>query len=372
MKRISISVRCTVLMLVFSLLFSLSASAQQGKVNVDVKNVSLKEFFNVIEQQTDYRFSYRDSELEGKPSVTVKVTNADLASLLVSELSKADLRYTLVNDKIVVTPQPKESPEVTVSGKIVDRTGEPVIGASALVKGTSRGVIADADGKFTMTVRKDDVVVFSCLGYSDQELRIGGSNRNIEIVLEDDFEMLNEAVAVGYGTTLRKNLTTSVATIKAESVSKAANSNMSQLLMGKAAGLRANISSTQPGGNVSISIRGGGTPIYIVDGVMMPSGSLEVGNGTIETPNSINRAGLAGLNPGDIESIEVLKDASAAIYGINAANGVILITTKKGTEGAPRVTLESSYSFVRNYKYLEPLTSKEYMNFANIFSKTRT
>ena len=112
MKRISISVRCTVLMLVFSLLFSLSASAQQGKVNVDVKNVSLKEFFNVIEQQTDYRFSYRDSELEGKPSVTVKVTNADLASLLVSELSKADLRYTLVNDKIVVTPQPKESPEV--------------------------------------------------------------------------------------------------------------------------------------------------------------------------------------------------------------------------------------------------------------------
>lgn len=370
MKRISISVRCTVLMLVFSLLFSLSASAQQGKVNVDVKNVSLKEFFNVIEQQTDYRFSYRDSELEGKPSVTVKVTNADLASLLVSELSKADLRYTLVNDKIVVTPQPKESAEVTVSGKIVDRTGEPVIGASALVKGTSRGVIADADGKFTMTVRKDDVVVFSCLGYSDQELRIGGgSNRNIEIVLEDDFEMLNEAVAVGYGTTLRKNLTTSVATIKAESVSKAANSNMSQLLMGKAAGLRANISSTQPGGNVSISIRGGGTPIYIVDGVMMPSGSLEVGNGTIETPNSINRAGLAGLNPGDIESIEVLKDASAAIYGINAANGVILITTKKGTEGAPRVTLESSYSFVRNYKYLEPLTSEEYMNFANIFSK---
>jgi len=175
MKRISISVRCTVLMLVFSLLFSLSASAQQGKVNVDVKNVSLKEFFNVIEQQTDYRFSYRDSELEGKPSVTVKVTNADLASLLVSELSKADLRYTLVNDKIVVTPQPKESPEVTVSGKIVDRTGEPIIGASALVKGTSRGVIADADGKFTMTVRKDDVVVFSCLGYSDQELRIGGA-----------------------------------------------------------------------------------------------------------------------------------------------------------------------------------------------------
>lgn len=175
MKGISISVRCAVLTLFFSLLFSLSASAQQGKVSVDLRNVSLKEFFNVIEQQTDYRFSYRDSELDGKPSVTVKAVDADLASLLSSELSKADLRYTLVNDKIVVTPRPKENPEVTVSGRIIDRAGEPVIGASALLKGTSRGVVADADGKFTMTVHKDDVVVFSCLGYTDQEIRIGGA-----------------------------------------------------------------------------------------------------------------------------------------------------------------------------------------------------
>ncbi len=206
------------------------------------------------------------------------------------------------------------------------------------------------------------------MGYSSVEYKVGRTN-NIKITLEDDSQLLEEAVAVGYGTTSRKNLTTSIATVKASSISKSANSNISQMLMGQAAGLRANISSPQPGGNVDISIRGGGTPIYIVDGVMMPSGSLEVGHGAIETPNSINRAGLAGLNPGDIESIEVLKDASAAIYGINAANGVILITTKKGAEGTPRVSVETSYSFVRNYKYLQPLTSEEYMNFANVFSK---
>lgn len=375
MKRQSVSVRSLVLALFFALILAgggHSAYAQQGKVSVNIKNGSLKEFFNAIEEQTDYNFSYRDSELEGKPSVTVKVDDAEISVLLSTELAKVGLQYTFMNDKIVITPKrqmPSGGESVRVSGRLVDSNGEPVIGASALIKGTTTGVVADADGRFSIEADKGDVIVFSSLGYTSYEYKVGGRVSNLDIVLDEDYEMLNEAVAVGYGTTLRKNLTTSVATIKTDKISKAATSNMSQLLMGKAAGLRANISSTQPGGNVDISIRGGGTPIYIVDGIMMPSGALEVGRGSIETPNSINRAGLAGLNPGDIESIEVLKDASAAIYGINAANGVILITTKKGHEGTPRVTLESSYSFVRNYKYLEPLSTFEYMNFANIFSK---
>ncbi|MGN0191088.1 MAG: SusC/RagA family TonB-linked outer membrane protein, partial [Candidatus Cryptobacteroides sp.] len=259
-------------------------------------------------------------------------------------------------------------PKVTISGRVTDSKGEVLIGASALVKGTTNGVVTDIDGRFSIVVSKGETLEFSCLGFLSQDYKALRTT-TVEISLKDDSVLLEEAVAVGYGTTSRKNLTTAIATIKTENIAKSANSNMSQLLMGKAAGLRANISSPQPGGNVDISIRGGGTPIYIVDGIMMPGGSLEVGNGSIETPSSINRAGLAGLNPGDIESIEVLKDASAAIYGINAANGVILITTKKGAEGSPRVTLETSYSFVRNYKYLEPLTSTEYMNFANVFSK---
>ena len=257
---------------------------------------------------------------------------------------------------------------IELKGTVLDKSGQPVIGATALIKGTTTGVVTDMDGKFVIEVPKGSVIEISSLGYTSLEHKAVKAG-DLEFVLEDDFELLNEAVAVGYGTTSRKNLTTSVATIKPETINKAATSNMSQMLMGKAAGLRANMSSSQPGGNVDISIRGGGTPIYIVDGIVMPSGSLEVGNGAIETPNSINRAGLAGLNPGDIESIEVLKDASAAIYGINAANGVILITTKKGTEGTPRISVETNYSFVRNYEYLQPLTSKEYMNFANVFGK---
>ena len=353
----------------FFLFLSVSLSAQDARVSISLRDASLKELFRAIEEQTSYSFSYRDSELEGKPAVNVQVTDVRLNSLLSSELAKAGLQYTLVEDKIVVTPlSSRDGAPMTLSGTVKDRAGQPVIGASAMIKGTMTGAVTDLDGRFSISVHKGDVLVFSSLGYVTEEYRVGNLS-NVDIILDEDYEMLEEAVAVGYGTTLRKNLTTSVATVRPERISQAASSNVSQLLMGQAAGLRANISSTQPGGNVSISIRGGGTPIYIVDGIMMPEGSLEVGHGSIETPNSINRAGLAGLNPGDIESIEVLKDASAAIYGINAANGVILITTKKGSEGTPRVTVETNYSFVRNYRYLQPLSSYEYMNFANVFSK---
>ena len=134
--------------------------------------------------------------------------------------------------------------------------------------------------------------------------------------------------------------------------------------MGRAAGLQATVSSAQPGGGIDITIRGGGAPIYVVDGVVMPGSSLEANSGgsTTVIPSNVNRSGLAGLNPDDIESIEVLKDASASIYGIGAANGVVLITTKKGKEGKMRVTYDGSLSSVSNYKYIQSLDAKDYMN----------
>lgn len=358
--------------IVISLSSVIVAQAQSGSVSLNLQNNSLKQFFAEVEKQTQYKFSYRDAEIESKTPVTIEVNDAPLSSVLGTVLSKAGLEFTVVGAKIVVTPVEKvahSSAKFVISGRVLDKNGEPLPGAGILIKGTNNGTVADIDGKFSVEAAKDQTLIFSALAYNEKQIHVVRSLSNLDIVLEDDFQSLNEAVVVGYGTTLRKNLTTSVATVKTEHLSKSANSNISQMLMGQAAGLRASLSSTQPGGAVDISIRGGGTPIFVVDGIVMPSGSLEVGHGSIETPNSVNRAGLAGLNPGDIESVEVLKDASAAIYGINAANGVILITTKKGYESTPRVTLDCSYSFVRNYDYLQPLTSKEYMNFANIFSK---
>ena len=152
---------------------------------------------------------------------------------------------------------------------------------------------------------------------------------DLTVRLKPDNKLLDEVVVVGYGTTTRKNLTTSIATVKTDKISKAANSSVSSMLLGRAAGLQATVNSTQPGGAINISIRGGGNPIYVVDGVIMPNSSLEAGSGETGLPDNVQRSALAGLNPGDIESIEILKDASAAIYGIGAADGVVLITTKK-------------------------------------------
>ena len=344
------------------------ASAQTGKVSVSLRNAPVSELFKAIEAQTDYRFSYRDAEIQGKV-VSVNARNEDLKSLLTGELSKVGLQYTLVDKKLVIKPMDRQT-EVpfTLTGKVTDSSGEPIINAAVMIKGKRQGTVTDTEGNFSIPVTKGTVLQVSSLGYASKEIRVS-TQGHMDFVLDNDENLLDELVVVGYGTTSRRNLTTAISSVKAENMDKVANSNMQQMLMGKAAGLRANISSTQPGGYVDLSIRGGGTPIFIVDGVMMPSSSLEVGRGNIESPNSINRSGLAGLNPGDIESIEVLKDAAAAIYGINAANGVIMITTKQGSEGKTKVSFDSNYSWVRNYQFVEPLSSYEYMNFSNVFSK---
>jgi TonB-linked SusC/RagA family outer membrane protein len=257
----------------------------------------------------------------------------------------------------------------TITGTVLDQNNEAIIGANVVEKGTTNGVISDLDGNFTLSVAPNATIVVSYIGYNSIEVVVGNQTR-LTINLTEDSKTLDEVVVVGYGTVLRKNLTTAISKISTDDVTKVGNSNMSQLLMGRAAGLQATMASAQPGGNVEISIRGAGSaPVFIVDGVMVPNESLEPSAGGLVTPTSIRRSGLAGLNPEDIESIEVLKDASASIYGIGAANGVILVTTKRGKEGPVSVTYEGNVSTVRNYAYPEPLNAQEYMTYVNIFSK---
>ena len=256
-----------------------------------------------------------------------------------------------------------------VSGRVVDSQGEPIIGASVVVKGQSKGVVTDADGNFTIEVAKGETLQFSYIGYRAVHKQV--SKNTMDVVMTEDANVLNEVIATGYGAVSRKNLTTAIDKVKGDDVIKTGTTNMSQMLMGRAAGLQATVSSAQPGGGVSINIRGGGEPLYVVDGIVMPSDALEGSSGgnTTVMPSSVNRSGLAGLNPEDIESIEVLKDASAAIYGINAANGVILITTKSGKKGKMKVSYEGSVSSVSNYKYIKSLNAQDFMNYVNIFKK---
>ena len=256
-----------------------------------------------------------------------------------------------------------------ITGTVTDEQNEPLIGVSVKVVGSSLGTVTDLDGNYAIEASKGQSLEFSYIGYKPQTVKV--SKDVINVTLGEDNSVLDEVIVTGYGAVARKNLTTSIVKVKGDDVIKTGTTNMSQMLLGRAAGLQATMSSAQPGGGVSMTVRGGGEPLYVVDGVVMPTSSLEgtSGGSVTSIPTNINRSGLADINPDDIESIEVLKDASAAIYGVNAANGVILITTKKGKQGKMKVTYDGSVSLVSNYEYLQPLGAQDYMKYVNIYKK---
>lgn len=371
-KNLWLKMKITTILL-FITCFCLQANnsySQNAMVNLNMKDASFTDVFREIEKQTEYRFFYNDIFLDNSRKISMKKQRK--LNVILNELFKgSDISYKIIDKYIVLTSEEdtalKQDEKKTVKGIIVDEAGEPIIGASIAVKGDNGiGTISDIDGAFTLSVPSNSVLVISYIGYVTQNV-VTDNRTTLQIVLKEDSQVLNEVIVTGYGAVAKKNLTTSIAKVKAEEVSTSSVSNMSQMLMGRAAGLQATMQNAQPGGNVNISVHGGETPVYVIDGIVMPSGSLE--NSTSIVPANVNRGGLAGLNPEDIESIEVLKDASASIYGIGAANGVVLVTTKKGAEGKLKVSYSGSMAIVKNYKQLPMLSGSEYMNYVDVFGR---
>lgn len=371
----------TITLLLFLFAFCMSAEnlhSQNAKINVSKKSMQLEQIIEEIEAQSNYLFVY-SKDVDIKQVYDINVQQSTIKETLSNIFLGTHIKYDIEGNYIVLsvrkpgipaTGQYSQQQGKKITGVVTDENGEPIIGANVVEKGTTNGVISDIDGNFTLLVSDNAVLQISYIGYINQEIKVGAQNV-LKISLLEDNQTLNEVVVVGYGTTTKKNLTTAISKVKTDEITKAASSNMAQLMMGRAGGLQATVASAQPGGNVNISIRGAGEPIYIVDGVMMPSSSLDGGSGgsITVTPAAVNRSGLAGLNPEDIESVEILKDASVSIYGIGAANGVILITTKKGKEGPLKVTYDGSQSVVMNYKYLDILNAQQYMGLVNVFNK---
>ena len=247
--------------------------------------------------------------------------------------------------------------QITVNGIVKDTTGEPVIGANVLVKGTTNGTITDFDGNFQLMANKGDIIVISFIGFTAQELPATAELMNV--VLKDDSEMLSEVVVIGYGTVKKNDLTGSVTAIKAEELNRGVVTSPDQMLKGKVPGLLVTPASGDPTGSATIRIRGAASlyanndPLIVIDGVpVTPEGGAGMGNP------------LATVNPNDIESYTVLKDASAtAIYGSRASNGVIIITTKKGTGDKIQVAYNSSYSLKQNTSTLDVMTGDQYREY---------
>ena len=238
----------------------------------------------------------------------------------------------------------------TISGRITDTSGEPVIGASVVVKGTTNGTITDFDGKFSLNAPPQGTLTISYIGYKKMEISINGQ-QTVNVTLKEDTEILDEVVVVGYGTQKKATLTGSVSSVSGEDIKKVSAANLSNTLAGKTAGIIANTRSGEPGEDgADILIRGKGTlgntsPLIVVDGI---------------ADRSFSR-----LNPEDIESISVLKDASAAIYGARAANGVILVTTKRGKEGKMQVNYNGSYTLSQPTRIPQMLNSYQYATYVN-------
>ena len=326
-------------------------SAQTGTVTVKLQNASVKELFSAIENQTSYRFSYRDAEIKGKGNVTISATNRELKQLLEGELSKLGLKYAVSGNKIIVTPvaaaasaQPKK-----VTGKVVDANGEPVIGATIKEQGTANGTITDFDGNFALDVADNAMLEVSYIGYKSQELK-AVAGKMLSVTLREDTEVLDEVVVVGYGSVKKGNLTTAVTAVKSDMLENRPTQSVTDALQGVVPGLNI-VQSSRPGKASTMELRGAtslndsGSPLLLIDGV----------------PGEFDY-----LNVDDIESISVLKDAaSAAIYGSRAAHGVVLVTTKRGKSEKPTLRYNGSVGINTPTDMPEMVSSAEYARVRN-------
>lgn len=310
LKRISVSF--------FSLLLASQMTISAQNVSFSTNKVTLKSAFEKIEKASKYKIAYNSSQLNANRSVTLSKKSDDVFGMLTQLLKGTNCTYELEGNYIIIKPLQKaqtSGKKVKVRGVIKDETGEPIIGATVRVKGQSEGTVSDFDGNFCLDVTDANTLQISYIGYQTQEFAVG-KQHHFSIVLEEDKKILNEVVVIGYGTQKKGDITSSVGSVKSEDFTAGAINDAGQLIQGKIAGLSVTNPSGNPVGGTEISLRGNTTilgastnPLILIDGV----------------PGDFNT-----VAPEDIESIDVLKDGSAAaIYGSRGTNGVVLITTKK-------------------------------------------
>lgn len=374
--------------MLFFFLFILSVNvnaytfAQMSDLSLKLKNSTIKEAFDEIEKNSDYIFILLDNDNMTKEidrKVDIDVDAKSINEILALITNNTALEYDIYNKQVVVynnkaktsqpiekAPAPKaitQQQERVVSGRVVGSDGMSIIGANIIVEGTSIGTVTDINGEFSLKVEEDAILKISYLGYIT--LTINTKGRNIfEITLQEDTQALDEVVVIGYGSVRKKDIAGSIETVSSADISKTAAASFQKSMQGKMAGVQITAASGIPGGSFSINIRGRGSinastqPLYIIDGVLMNSGAQS----TVVLSNSDV---LAGLNPDDIESITVLKDgASASIYGAQAANGVVLITTKKGKVGTTSISVNATVGVQELIKKVPVLTGPQWAEFA--------
>jgi TonB-linked SusC/RagA family outer membrane protein len=352
--------KLTTLLIVLTML-QVSAKSFAQKVTLSERNSSLEKIFDKISTQTGYDFLFIRKTMQKTMPVSIDVKNADLKEVLQKVFKGQPLKYSVEDQSIIVTrnelPVPLAETNILrlmdISGKVAEENGNVLRGATIRVKNKTTGTVSGPNGEFTLRdIAEGDILVISYAGFVTQEVKINGASP-IRVVLKTDEKTLDEIVVVGYGTQKRASLTGSVGTIQNEEIVHTKNENVMNALTGKVPGLRVRQQNSEPGVfGTNMDIRGFGNPLVIIDGVP--------------------RDNIAKLDPNDIESISVLKDASAAIYGVQAANGVILVTTKSGSENNSfNIDYNGSMLWQRPSGLPQTVGAVDYMRLANELDMNR-
>ncbi len=354
--KIILIVKLILVLLIPSLVYASSGGYAQS-VTLNKQNVSIKEILNDIREQTGYSFILSSQLLKQAKPVNIAVKNTSLAEALDQCFSGQTLSY-IINNKTIIVSQKKITEneravprDITITGKITDEKGLPLPGVNVTIKGKTTGTTSDANGSYRITVTDANaILVFSFIGMESQEVPASKGN-NIDIVLKEKNMGLQEVVVVGYGTQARKDITGAVSSIREKDIHERPINNMTQALQGKSAGVYVTGSSNEPGAGTTVYIRGKRSidtpnePLYVIDGIPI--------NG-----------GFNDLNPDDIVSMDILKDASAtAIYGSRGANGVVIVTTRRGKAGATTVTYNAYAALSAVNRYIDVMNGPEFAEY---------
>lgn len=358
--------------------FPLFASAQNTKVSISLRNATVKQVLNEIEKQTDFTFVYSDARVNINRVVTVKAKNKPVNSVVEHIFAGTNIVFRTVDNQIVLMQKVENSnmeirneKQLSITGTVTDaEDGLQLPGVNVKVKGSYTGTITDLNGDYLIEIgSKDDVLVFSFIGYKTKEVQVS-NNRIINVQLEAGTEEISEVVVVGYGTSSKKLLTSSITSIDSKQIEDAVSNGIESALQGKTAGVQIVQNSGTPGAAMSVNIRGkssisaGTQPLYVIDGIPMTTGNYgQIGF----EGQGIDAA--ADINPNNIESISILKDASAAaIYGARAGNGVILITTKSGKANQSRIQYKTYFGMQKAWKKLDMLNAGEWREYVATFN----
>jgi len=353
-KKAFLIMKLILIMLLFGVLqsFAVESQAQNTKISLSVKEMKLEDLILQIESQTNYRFAYNRNEINVDKNYSVNIEDANIEDVLGQLFAGSNINYRILDRQIILSSDPnaKSGLQVkAVSGKVTDVSGAPLPGVTVVVKGTTNGTITDFEGSYTISnLPAGATLVFSFVGMRPQEIAVG-TQSVIDVTLEEETIGLGEVVAVGYGIQKKSDVVGSISSVNSEDLENRTVANVNQALQGKAAGVQLVSASASPGAESSIRIRGYSSnatsdPLYVVDGVRV---------------NSINN-----IDPNDIASMEILKDAaSAAIYGAEAGNGVVLITTKKGQLGDGKISYNFKYVIQSLAKSAEVMNAKQYLDY---------